>query len=211
VTYTDQQVEFLPTSAWAVLRFLEDVQLPGGRWLEPCVGGGSIVKAVNSVRSDVEWVTLDIKQRPEFVPDRIGNYLQLHQEIGDFDVVMFNPPFTRALEFVQLAYEHAKHVCMFQRLNWIANGKRAEWIRSRMPGLHILPNRPGHLAEKGSTDMQEYAWFLWPRQYDETRILATTASNIRKRDRLIATSGQDLSDRQLSLFEGAKPQRRNQA
>jgi len=203
MAYTDKQVEFLPTSAWAVLRFLEDVQLPGGRWLDPCVGGGSIVKAVNSVRNDIEWVTLDIKSRPEFPAQVVGDYTNIYRDLGAFDVAIFNPPFSRALEFVQCAAKHARHVCMFQRLNWVANGTRAEWLRSRMPGLHILPNRPGHLAESGGTDMQEYAWFLWPRQHDEVRILSNTSSAVRKRDRLVATTGQDFADRQLPLFSDA--------
>lgn len=201
MTFSDEEVEFLPTSAWAVLRYLEDVELPGGRWLEPCVGGGAIVHAVNSVRDDVEWVTVDIKARPEFPPDHVGSYLDLHRDLGRFDVAIFNPPFTKALRFAQYAFEQADHVCMFQRLNWLANTTRAEWLRPNMPGLHILPNRPGHLAESGSTDMQEYTWFTWPRQYDENHILPETHKDIRRRDRLIATAGQDFTKRQLGLFE----------
>lgn len=201
--YTDREVEFLPTSAWAVLRFLEDVRLPGGRWLEPCVGGGAIVHAVNSVRDDVEWVTVDIKPRPEFPPDYVGDYTKLAEQLGRFDVAIFNPPFTKAMEFVLKAFRYSKHVCMFQRLNWIANGRRAEWLRPNMPGLHILPNRPGHLAESGKTDMQEYAWFAWPRQHDETHILSTTDVKVRRRDRILATSSQATSDtRQLEMFRG---------
>lgn len=68
------------TPAWCVHRLLEALPLAGGRWLEPCVGDGSIVRAVSSFRGDgagqqgpvgnvVRWTLRDIRTELELLDE----------------------------------------------------------------------------------------------------------------------------------------------
>jgi len=52
-----EEGEFFPTPREVVYALLDSplVDLPGGRWIEPCAGTGRIISAVNDVRSDIQW------------------------------------------------------------------------------------------------------------------------------------------------------------
>lgn len=48
------------TPRWPVWSLIEHgPNLPGGRWLEPCAGEGSICYAVNELRDDVKWCAVE--------------------------------------------------------------------------------------------------------------------------------------------------------
>jgi len=158
-----REFDFFPTPSWCVRRLLEACQLPVGMWLEPAVGDGSIVRAVNGIRPGVQWTTVDI--RPECKPDRVGDFLELPVGGVAFDVVITNPPYNLAFEFVQSAMRRAKNVVMLLRLNWLASETRAGWLRENMPtDIYVLPNRPDF--DGGGGDMTEYAWMLWTPEID---------------------------------------------
>ena len=73
--------DYYPTPAWCVRRLLEAVDLPGGRWLEPAVGDGAIVRSVDAARDDVRWTTIDV--RPGLGADHCLDYTSplLYREI----------------------------------------------------------------------------------------------------------------------------------
>jgi hypothetical protein len=172
--------DYYPTPAWCVRRLLEAVDLPGGWWMEPAVGDGAIVRAVNAARDDVRWTTMDI--RPECDPDLVGDFVaplfRACFETSDiFDVCITNPPYNQAAEFVVKARRRARVVAMLLRLNWLASRERRDLLASAMPDVYVLPDRPSFTG--GGSDMTEYAWLIWrgdraPGQPGEVRILATT-------------------------------------
>ena len=56
--------DYYPTPAWCIWRLLDALSLPCRcTWLEPAAGDGAIVRAVNAVVPDLDWVAVDI--RPE--------------------------------------------------------------------------------------------------------------------------------------------------
>ena len=155
------------TPAWCVRALLATVQLPGGNWLEPAVGDGAIVRAVNEVRRDVEWTINDIDL------SRVGDLLAcgwgqspytaagFEFEVEDIHaVVITNPPFSQALEFVQGAMKDGKIVVMLLRLNWLASQKRNRFLLDNAPSVYVLPRRPS-FTNDGKTDATDYAWFVW--------------------------------------------------
>ena len=183
--------EKFPTPEWCVHRFLEFVDLPGGCWLEPAAGNGAIIRAVNSFRSDVSWVTNDISpwKENDLKPDTIGDYLFFNGLIVDermpengFDVTFSNPPFSKLLEFVQISLKKSKIVVMLGRLNWLGSDKRRDWLVETNPDVYVLPDRPKFGKEH--SDACEYSWFCWNGPHGGGRyfILEKTPVEIRKRD-----------------------------
>jgi hypothetical protein len=161
------EADFYPTPGWCVRRLLEACPLPGGNWLEPAAGDGAIIKAVNAVRPDVRWSALDI--RAEVAPQIaqtgasfIGaDFLTTADAIGSarFDVLITNPPFSLAQEFIERSLRVADCVAMLLRLNYLGGAKRCEFMRANPPSVYVLPNRPSFTGH--GTDATEYAWFVW--------------------------------------------------
>lgn len=74
--------------------------------------------------------------------------------------VVTNPPFSLAFEFCQHAVEHAAHVFLLLRLNFLASQKRKPWFVLHEPAaLFVLSERPKFV--NGRTDACDYAWFYW--------------------------------------------------
>jgi hypothetical protein len=76
------------------------------------------------------------------------------------EIIITNPPFSLAQEFVQHAMDHAPEVLMLLRLNFLGSIKRREWLRTHEPSaLFVVTPRPSFTG--GGTDSCEYAWFYW--------------------------------------------------
>ena len=164
---------FYPTEPWCVDALLESplVTLPGGLWIEPCAGMGSIVRAVNAKRSDVDWLLCDIDERMEPHLRRVMRGFDILLPFGDFvhrpwnrsvaDVLIMNPDFDHTEAFIAAAFVRARWVVMLQRVNWFGSQDRAPWLRRHCPNQYNLPKRPSFTGD-GKTDATEYAWFVWP-------------------------------------------------
>lgn len=163
--------DFYPTPKWCVDRLLDEVVLPGGRWLEPGAGTGSIIKAVNARRQDVRWTAVEINEDAAWDLDKIpgvtrvypSDFMTLHplHEINSapFQVAIGNPPYSRAMEFVEKSFAYAQTVVMLLRLNFLGSEERASFLRGYPPDVYVLPNRPSFTGK--GTDSIEYAWFVW--------------------------------------------------
>jgi hypothetical protein len=193
--------DYYATPAWTVRRLLEEVELPGGRWLEPCAGDGAIIRAVNLIREDVYWNAWELRQ--ECAPDlerstsglplagrygngyHIGDFLKSADGIrACYSAVVTNPPYSLAEEFVRACLPLARHVAMLLRLNWLASSKRSSWLREHAPDVYVLPDRPSFTG--GGSDACEYAWMVWGPERHRTRargtitVLATTPADERR-------------------------------
>jgi hypothetical protein len=162
-----------PTPTWLVKAVLPYVTHHGMRrgheftMLEPCCGSGNIVKTFLEYAKPTE---------PQVIAYDIE--AQGYGETKDFlsvtpqpvcDLILTNPPFALAQEFVQRAFEWRRNedslVVMLLRLNWFGSKKRAAWLRENMPSsILITPKRPLFRLNKDGkrgTDATEYAWFVW--------------------------------------------------
>ena len=172
--------DFYETPRWAVHRLLEKLDLPTGRWLEPCAGDGAIIRAVTDVidKDLLGWTAIEI--RPECC-DRLdelflarsltgGIGIQDFFGVGEvrYDVCITNPPFSLAMDFIRKARSMCNHSIFLLRLNFLGSEERSDFIRQTKPDLYILPNRPSFRAptaegarQEWGTDSIEYAWFHW--------------------------------------------------
>lgn len=168
-----------PTPTWCIELALKHIRLPAGRWLEPAAGHGQIVQAVNAVRNDIVWAAWDI--RPETFYDlyfavgdraQVGDALELFKTCDDYDVVMTNPPYVLAHQFVMASLGVAEHVLMLLRLSFLASARRQEFIDSTRPDVWVLPQRPKFRSDTAGTDVHDYAWFHWhPGSLGTVRVL----------------------------------------
>lgn len=189
--------DFYETPAWCVRRLLEAADLPVGYWLEPAVGHGAIVRAVNAhldaLGHKVDWTGADIRRE---VRDHVGDCVDGTQlfagldftkpsmlDGAEYDVVITNPPFVFAMEFIERSLLAADHVAMLLRLNFLGSAKRGAFFRSEMPDVYVLPNRPGFTGD-GRTDATEYCWAVWTpergRRVGRVEVLAETPASERR-------------------------------
>jgi len=158
--------EKYPTPSWCTHRLVEGVHLPGDHWLEPAVGDGAIVRAVNQTRPHIQWTTADLYPDSGFKLDVETDFLwfgcpelRALMPSGGWDVLCTNPPYRYALEFAQNGLTMARVVVLLLRLNWLATAKRYDWLKAHPPDVYILPDRPVFRGDH--SDATEYAWMRW--------------------------------------------------
>jgi hypothetical protein len=123
-------------------------------FLEPCRGDGAIA---NLIPPHVEQHWAEIEDGRDY----------LEHAWRDLDLIITNPPFSLALEFLTKSLREARTVCYLLRLNFLGSGCRQSWWNSNRP-THVLPlaQRPRFALNKHGklgSDATEYAWFCWDR------------------------------------------------
>ena len=156
---------------------------PGGRMniLEPAVGSGVIVQALNE-SLNCDGIVANVEH---FDLDPTDGFDTVKQDFFEFsktgwDVIITNPPYRLAQEFVEHSLSLVKEggvVMMLLRLNFLGGQKRRHWHWAHMPeSIYVTPKRPKFFGVKG-TDSCEYAWFVWRRginnDYAKTYVLDT--------------------------------------
>jgi hypothetical protein len=141
--------DFYPTPEWAV-----DVMLPlfdfskCSCFLEPCRGSGVIYNKVPM--KNKQWAELS-KGR---------DYLKDLYDLPENSIIITNPPFSLALEFLGKSLWEAGTVCYLLPLNFLGSIKRHEFWKANPP-THLFPlSRRPSFTGKG-TDACDYAWFVW--------------------------------------------------
>ena len=204
------EADYYPTPAWCVHRLLEEVDLPGGQWLEPAAGTGMLIEAVNAIRRDIQWKAIELRDTCESALSgavgplgevSITDFLQVApQDSGqEFTVIITNPPYSMAMPMIEhsLAFQ-SRFVVMLLRLNFLASESRAKFMRQYSPDVYVLPNRPSFSGR--GTDSIDYAWFVWhgrqQRQQGKLVVLPTTSAADRRpqRDESMASAVQGEAD-----------------
>ena len=152
-----------PTPAWCVRRLVEAVDLPDGRWVEPCAGHGSIISAIDR---RVDWTAVEIRPECREPLELLASQAYIRDfrnaSLGtDYDVCITNPPYNLAMEAVLWGTRAARITVMLLRLNFLGSAKRSDFMAHVAPDVYVLPNRPSFTGK--GTDSIEYAWFVWRR------------------------------------------------
>ena len=165
-----------PTPDWLTRAILPALRkrLPKGpiSVLEPACGSKQAIAEVIRTAWPHAQVTCS-----DIVEPWSSDFLTL-QPSPTFDLVITNPPFYAALEFVQQALRWRRTetsvVAMLLRLNFLGSQKRAPWLRAHMPSVYVSPKRPSfglNKQGKPGTDSIEYAWFVWDGRRPKLQIL----------------------------------------
>jgi hypothetical protein len=162
-------LDYFRTPAWAVDAILPHLPLHGPI-IDPGCGDGAIIEclvdagvAPRSIYGIEIDVALAQAARSTGAIVRTGDFL-LERPAPGFGLVIGNPPFSRAIEFI----EHARAivgrtgtVAMLLRLGFMAGLCRADWHRQNPADLGVLPRRPSFAKAGSGTDKTDYAWWLW--------------------------------------------------
>jgi hypothetical protein len=170
------KLDFFETPAWCVHALLRGVSIGGGTILDAGAGRGAITRVLrgleNPQRSKLTVVTgieinpaLAAEARDEGLPVATGDFLQILKQpllpaFDPVDVVIGNPPFRFAEDFVLAAMRRACRVIFLLPLGFLASQGRAAFLRQNMPDVYILSKRPS-FTKNGRHDRIDYAWFDW--------------------------------------------------
>lgn len=161
--------DFYPTPESSTRNFLSKHILHTNRYdvLEPCAGNGSISKIVKELYPMIDLDQIEIREEERKNLQQYGNVF-----IEDFltfvptksyDVIITNPPFSLAQEFLEKCFEIADEnteIIMLLRLAFLESQKRHKfWQKYPVNQLYILSERPSFTGK--GTDATAYAWFVW--------------------------------------------------
>lgn len=141
------------------------------RILDPCAGGSEI-----NPMSYPEVLIKDFKVNPENIDTidlRENSLAELKEDYfgyfpdEKYDLIITNPPFSMAIEFITKALTQVKeggYVVMLLRLNYLGSKKRKTFYDVNFPeSLYVHHKRISFIREgqKSGTDSIEYAHFVW--------------------------------------------------
>jgi hypothetical protein len=133
------------------------------RVFEPAAGKGRMVRVIDQYFK-APCDASDINDDPSL------DFLALHPR-SVYDLIITNPPFMLAMEFVQQALKFRRSpdsvVALLLRVNFLGSKKRAPWLREFIPAVYVSPKRPS-FSPDGRTDSPEYGWFLWQEPFKQT-------------------------------------------
>jgi len=155
-------------------------------WLDPCCGGDknnppAYMSVIKDFYEPKYLCGIDIREDSK--ADIVTNYLECKEEnMDDHDIIISNPPFTHALEFINKSLEFVKeggYVVMLLRLNFFGSKGRKEFFDTHMPEYCFVHSKRMNfftdymikeLKAKGqkvpSGDSIEYAHFVWKKGYN---------------------------------------------
>lgn len=170
--------DYYHTPEWAIrdffANFMSDMQkeealiadMPDKMiWLDPAAGGDkdhpempypSVIKDLFGADID----TLDIRE--DSSSDGLGDYLTIPKP--RYDVIITNPPFFLAQEFIQKALSEVNdggYVIMLLRLNFFGSKKRFDFWQEHMPTHTYVHHKRMSFTDDGKTDSVEYMHCVW--------------------------------------------------
>ena len=138
--------DFYPTPPWCYENLTIDWSQFNSAH-EPCRGDGRIQTFLET--KGVPCTYSEIREDKDFFDWK-----------EDVDLILTNPPFSLAQEFIDHSIDHAATVFMLLRLNYLGSIKRHEWWVSKPPAaLWVFSKRPSFTGN--GTDATDYAWFCW--------------------------------------------------
>jgi hypothetical protein len=142
--------DFYATPEWCVDLISDEIDWKDiFRFYEPCKGDGAIYNKINMPEDKKHFD--EISEGKDYL---VGEKRRV-------DLIVTNPPFSLALEFLEKSMGHSVNIAFLLRLNFLGSQRRKPfWEKYGTPSrLFVLSKRPS-FAGRG-TDATEYAWFCW--------------------------------------------------
>ena len=162
-----EELEHFETDEWAARAILRKEALRG-TIVDPCCGAGVLTQVALDMRGG-SFFALDIYDWGFPLQVRTGDWLQFDFDPPEEFTVFMNPPFSKAVEFVEKAFElgAAKVIC-FQRFAWWESDKRRGfWEKNRPARIYACGDRAECWRhdippeERKNPGYQPHAWFVW--------------------------------------------------
>lgn len=174
--------DYYPTPPCVIKNFLENYKIdPKAKILEPCAGAGNIVKELQEIGAvDITAVEIDETKKEELLKilptDKviITDFLKFEGGQHNYDVIITNPPFSLAMEFVKKALDIVNEngiVIMLLRTAFLESQRRYDFWQqpeNKLTGLYTLSHRPSFIGK--GTDATSYSWFIWDKSSNKQTI-----------------------------------------
>lgn len=165
---TRQPDDYYATPAWVTRAILPHLKSPGSI-LDPAAGTGALLEAAWGKFGTADLHAIEIDSERFIACQSLG----IATTCGDAlsmawpraDLILANPPYALALQFVMCACHHLRiwgtgQAAFLLRLAFLESKERNAFLRHRMPDkIKVLPRRPAFV--NGKTDSCAYAWFVW--------------------------------------------------
>lgn len=165
--------DYYATNPEAVRLLLEKHSLPNGKILEPCVGGGNIVNALEMYhKGNNEYTLLDIVDRG--YPNTVVQDFLKYEPEEKFDLIITNPPFSQAQEFIEHSLPMLAdngQLAMFLKIQFLEGVRRRELFeRYPVKYIYVFTKRMGTWYNGHEYDPVTgkrlatticHAWFIW--------------------------------------------------
>lgn len=174
------EADFYATPLETVYSLLDNYDgiKPGDVILEPSAGNGNIIRALRNrgYNNFIDAVELREDERENLIglANRAGilDFLK-DDNLGTYDVIIGNPPYSLAQEFIDKSLTLLKpggRLIFLLRTNFLESKKRFTWWQDKIPsGLYVLSKRPSFTGK--GTDATSYSWFIWERREDAKQTL----------------------------------------
>lgn len=133
--------------------------------LEPAWGKGAIGQELKAASPGIMLTGIDIRE-PAYLHRKPADYFFVrdaikHPPVFDrWDLVITNPPFSLAQDYVETYHDKCKRLVLLLRLNFLAGQRREAFFREYpVACVRVLPKRPSFTGN--GTDATEYAWIEW--------------------------------------------------
>ena len=148
-----------------------------GNILEPSAGNGNIIQALRRKKVQGTITALELRDEERYnltqISDKviIDNFLEWEAD-KDYDVIIGNPPYTYAREFIEKCFKIANEntvIIMLLRTAFLESKSRYEfWQQHPLSGLYTLSKRPSFTGK--GFDATSYSWFIWDNRTDKQEI-----------------------------------------
>ncbi len=166
--------DFYATPVEVVENFLDNYTLPEGNILEPSAGNGNIIVALRNKWISNNITALELREEEEETLKReadeviIGDFLNWQPD-KEYNVIIGNPPYSLAKEFMEKCFEISNEntvIIMLLRTAFLESKTRYEfWQQHPLSGLYVLSKRPSFTGK--GTDATSYSWFVWDNRTKE--------------------------------------------
>lgn len=166
--------DFYVTPITDIVQFLQEMNRQievdmSGCILDPAAGGSRTDKTMSYPAAIAQTYSVPIEHihtidiREDSLADTKCDYLTTKLNYKP-DVIITNPPFRYALEFVQKALEDVKdggYVIMLLRLNFLETKARKAFFDDYMPEYIFVHHKRMSFTADGKTDSVAYAHYVW--------------------------------------------------
>ena len=167
----DKTLDDFPTPPWATRAFLEHlsdtlgVSISGKSVLEPCANRGYMAEVLKEYGANV--TSRDVMDYG-YPLDNMQDFLCPLSPVGRYNMIITNPPFKKAAQFIEKGLRHSPIVCVLLRTSFLeGKGRYAELFSCNPPTavyqyVERVPMVQGRLDQNASS-ATSYAWFVFER------------------------------------------------